>query len=240
MDTGPVLARREEAIRPEDDAGLARRAARGDRRRRGRGGAASSRGRHRDADAAGRHAPRGRRSSGPPTGSSTGRDPRTPSCVVCARSRPTRARTPRSGGPTSSCSARRRRGRDDGAAGTIVGVDRAGVVVATGDGGVRLLEVAAPGRRRMPAARLGARRSRSRPAIGSGRDHGPVGGGRDRPPRHRRGRVLHPRPARARSNGRGWTRATGASRPSSRSGRSATFPAWIARSGSGPRGRWRA
>jgi methionyl-tRNA formyltransferase len=41
---------------------------------------------------------------------------------------------------------------DDHAAGTIVSIDREGVVVATGDGGVRLLEVAAPGRRRMAAA----------------------------------------------------------------------------------------
>ncbi len=36
--------------------------------------------------------------------------------------------------------------------GTIVGVDRRGVVVASGSGAVRLLEVAAPGRRRMPAS----------------------------------------------------------------------------------------
>ena len=55
MDTGPVLARREEAIRSDDDAGSLGRAAREDRRRGGRGGAAASRGRHRDADAAGRH-----------------------------------------------------------------------------------------------------------------------------------------------------------------------------------------
>ena len=39
-----------------------------------------------------------------------------------------------------------------GAPGTILGADREGVVVAAGDGTVRLLEVAAPGRRRMPAA----------------------------------------------------------------------------------------
>ena len=79
---------------------LPRRAPRDDRRRRGRGDAGSPRGRRRDADAAGSAPRRGRRSSGPPTGSSTGRDPRTPSCVACARSRPTRARTRRSGGPT--------------------------------------------------------------------------------------------------------------------------------------------
>jgi methionyl-tRNA formyltransferase len=43
-------------------------------------------------------------------------------------------------------------GPTDGRPGTIVGVDREGVSVAAGTGTVILLEVAAAGRRRMPAA----------------------------------------------------------------------------------------
>jgi methionyl-tRNA formyltransferase len=44
------------------------------------------------------------------------------------------------------------RASGDGAAGTVLAVERDGVVVAGGDGSVRVLEVAASGRRRMPAA----------------------------------------------------------------------------------------
>lgn len=151
LDTGPVLARREEAIRADDDAGSlgVRLAAIG-------------------ADAVAEvlvDMSLGDVVPAPQTGTVT-RAPKLGSAdrlVDWARPasaivRRVRAFAPDPGATTTF------RGNDlkvlraedadrsEGAAGTVVDVDSGGVVVATGDGAVRLLEVAAPGRRRMPAA----------------------------------------------------------------------------------------
>jgi methionyl-tRNA formyltransferase len=48
--------------------------------------------------------------------------------------------------------------------GTVVGVDRDGIVVATGHGALRILELQASGRKRMPAADF-ARGARLRPGA---------------------------------------------------------------------------
>ena len=152
MDTGPVLARREEAIRSDDDAGSlgARLAAIG-------------------ADAVAEVLLRlsledvtptpqaGTPTLAPKLGTSGSRrrldaTRRTPSYVAYGRSRPTPGRTRRSEGMTSSCSVPRR------ADGTTVHPARSSTSTEAGwwrrrvTGAVRLLEVAATGRRRMPAA----------------------------------------------------------------------------------------
>jgi len=151
MDTGPVLVRHEEAIRPDDDTGsLGARLARI------------------GAEAVAEVLPRladGTLMPTPQVGTAT-RAPKLgpadrlvdwtrPADVVVRRIRAFApgpgASTTFRGGDLKLLRAEATEHEDD-AAGTIVGVDRDGVVVATGDGGVRLLEVAAPGRRRMPAA----------------------------------------------------------------------------------------
>ena len=68
------------------------------------------------------------------------------------------------------------------------------------------------------------------PAIGSGRDYGSIGGGRDRASRHRRGRVFHARPARAPR-----TLAVGRSRPEPRDGARARDAPPSSRAGSSDR-----
>jgi methionyl-tRNA formyltransferase len=151
MDTGPVLARREEAIRSDDDAGSlgARLAIIG-------------------ADAVGEVLLRLASAEATPTpqaGTPTwapklGPEDRRvdwtrPAGAVVGR---VRAFAPDPGAKTSfkgddlKLFRAEESERRDGAPGTIVEVDRGGVVVATGDGAVRLLEVGRPGRRRMPAA----------------------------------------------------------------------------------------
>lgn len=151
MDTGPVLARREEAIRSDDDAGSlgARLAAIG-------------------ADAVAEVLLRLSLEDLAPTpqaGTPTLAPKLGPADRAVDWTRPAgavvrrvRAFAPDPGANTTF------RGNDlkllraeesgwhEGAPGTIVDVDRGGVVAATGDGTVRLLEVAATGRRRMPAA----------------------------------------------------------------------------------------
>ena len=151
MDTGPVLARREEAIRSDDDAGSlgARLAAIG-------------------ADAVAEVLLRLSLEDVTPTpqaGTATLAPKLGPADRAVDWTRPAdavvrrvRAFAPDPGANTTF------RGNDlkllraeesgwrEGAPGTIVDVDRGGVVAATGDGTVRLLEVAATGRRRMPAA----------------------------------------------------------------------------------------
>jgi methionyl-tRNA formyltransferase len=150
MDTGPVLTRREEAIRSDDDTGSlgARLAVIG-------------------SEAVAEVLPRladGAVTSTPQTGTAT----RAPKLEAADRiidwARPADAvvRRVRAFAPDPGANTTFRAGdlkvlraeateHDGGVAGTIVGVDGEGVVVAVGDGGVRLLEVAASGRRRMPA-----------------------------------------------------------------------------------------
>jgi methionyl-tRNA formyltransferase len=151
MDTGPVLARREEAIRSDDDTGsLGARLAKV-------GAEVVAEVLPRLADGAATPTPQ----AGPAT-----RAPKLgPADRIVDWTRPADAvvRRVRAFAPDPGANTTFRGGdlkllradvatEHDDTAGTIVGVDRAGVVVAAGDGGVRLLEVAAPGRRRMPAA----------------------------------------------------------------------------------------
>jgi len=151
LDTGPVLARREEPIRPEDDAGSlgARLAEIG----------AAAVAEILPALVAGRVAPVAQH--GTPTFAPKLR----PADRVIEWSRPAdavvrriRAFAPEPGANTGFRGADLKilRAEDaeraEATPGTVVDVDRAGVVVAAGGGAVRLLEVAAPGRRRMPAA----------------------------------------------------------------------------------------
>jgi methionyl-tRNA formyltransferase len=150
LDTGPVLVRREQAIRPDDDAGSlgARLAAIG-------------------ADVVAEVLPgfaeglvipmpqRGLATFAPKLGPvDRVVDWRQPADALVRR---VRAFAPDPGASTSFKGGDLKLLRADeagpaeAAPGTIVDVDRAGVIVATGSGTVRLLEVAAPGRRRLPA-----------------------------------------------------------------------------------------
>jgi methionyl-tRNA formyltransferase len=150
LDTGPVLARREQAIRSDDDAGAlgARLAAIG-------------------ADVVAEVLPalaEGRVTPMPQTGPVTFApklgpadrllDWLQPADVLVRR---VRAFAPEPGATTTLSGSDLKVFRADEAGpagaepGTVMGVDREGVLVAAGTGAVRLLEVAAPGRRRMPA-----------------------------------------------------------------------------------------
>jgi methionyl-tRNA formyltransferase len=150
LDTGPVLARREQAIRSDDDAGSlgARLAAIG-------------------ADVVAEVLPalaEGRVTPVPQTGPVTFAPKLGPADRLLDWLQPADVlvRRVRAFGPEPGATTTLRgsdlkvlRADEAGAAdaepGTVIGVDREGVLVAAGTGAVRLLEVAAPGRRRMPA-----------------------------------------------------------------------------------------
>jgi methionyl-tRNA formyltransferase len=151
MDTGPVLTRREEAVRSDDDTGsLGARLARI------------------GADAVVEMIPllaAGAVTPMPQSGAATRAPKLGPGDRLVDWTRPAdavvrrvRAFAPDPGANTTFRGSDLKLLRavatenDDDAAGTIVRVDGEGVIVATGEGGVRLLEVAASGRRRMPAA----------------------------------------------------------------------------------------
>ena len=174
MDTGPVLARREEAIRSDDDAGsLGARLA-----KIGADAVAevlpTLADGIRDADDRRPATPRGHPSSGPPTGSidwARARGRRRPPRPR-VRARPGRD-TDVPGRPTSSCSAPRRwtARRGDARRDRRRRRPRTASSSRRGDGAVRLLEVAASGRRRMPAADW-ARGARDLAGERLGRDRG--------------------------------------------------------------------
>ena len=151
LDTGPVLAAREHAIRPDDDAGslCARLAAAG----------------------AGlivevvRGLADGRARETAQSGTATFAPKLGPADRVLDWTRPADAllRRIRAFAPEPGATTRLRdddlkllRAEEAGPSaappGTVVDIDRQGVVVASASGAVRLLEVSAPGRRRMPAS----------------------------------------------------------------------------------------
>jgi methionyl-tRNA formyltransferase len=151
LDTGPVLASREHAIRPDDDAGSlgARLAA--------AGADLMAEVVHGLAD--------GRAHGTPQSGTATFAPKLGPADRVLDWTQPAdalvrrvRALAPEPGATTHlrdgdlKLLRAEEAGPSEAPPGTIVDVDRRGVVVASGSGGVRLLEVAAAGRRRMPAA----------------------------------------------------------------------------------------
>ena len=151
MDTGPVLARREEAIRSDDDSGSL-------------GARLATIGADSVADVLLRLAA-GDVTPTPQAGAVTLAPKLGPSDRVIDWTRPAdavvhrvRAFAPDPGAITMfrgdhlKLLRAEETERREGEPGTIVEVDRDGVVAATGDGSVRLLEVAATGRRRMPAA----------------------------------------------------------------------------------------
>ena len=121
-------------------------------------------------------------------------------------------RRDRRGAPVDAAGARSGRGR------RATGVRRR----RPGDGTCGCSRSRRAGRAGWPAAdwARGARDLRRR-AV-SGDDDRAVGRARGDPPRHRRGRLLARGSCRRCSSGRAWTRATGRSRPSSRTARSAT------------------
>jgi methionyl-tRNA formyltransferase len=151
MDTGPVLARREEAIRSDDDAGSL-------------GARLATIGADSVAEVLLRMAI-GDLTPTPQSGTATLAPKLGPADRAVDWTRPADAfvRRVRAFAPDPGASTTFRGSdlkllraeeaeRREGEPGTIVHVDRGGVVAATGDGAVRLLEVAASGRRRMSAA----------------------------------------------------------------------------------------
>ena len=228
LDTGPILGQLEEPVRPEDDAGLARRPPRDDRR--GAPGRGPPRCCRRDGCRPGRRTtarPRGRLKPG-----ADGPDDR---LDRAGGSRGAPGPSPRAGtgrghhvprrppeGPSARRIAPATRAAEPG---TIVTDGDRGVLVAAGDGSVWVLEVAPAGRARMAAAdwargarftsgeRLGSPDGMSGPATARSvaleairrviddRAYSNLVAAGD----------CSPAPA--------WTRATGRSRPSSRTGR---------------------
>jgi methionyl-tRNA formyltransferase len=150
LDTGPVLAMREHAIRPDDDAGSL-------------GARLATAGGELLAEAV-RGLAEGRANATPQSGNATFAPKLGPADRALEWMQPADAlvRRVRAFAPEPGATTRFRggdlkllRGEEAGPAeaspGTVMAVDRSGVVVASGSGSVRLLEVAAPGRRRMPA-----------------------------------------------------------------------------------------